>query len=96
TVPVLALLLLGAVALMAVYRKRTDAAARAGFDRIPPGLGPAAAHTMRGSAGTLGPEDLMIMLVQLEERGLIASQPHPGTPGDWVFHLRVHPNDPRL
>ncbi|GAA1109346.1 DUF2207 domain-containing protein [Nocardiopsis metallicus] len=96
TVPVLALLLLGAVALMAVYRKRTDAAARAGFDRIPPGLGPAAAHTMRSSAGTLGPEDLMIMLVQLEERGLIASQPHPGTPGDWVFHLRVHPNDPRL
>jgi uncharacterized membrane protein YgcG len=96
TVPVLALLLLGAVVVMAVYRKRTDAAARARFDRIPPGLGPAAAHTMHSSVGTIGPEELMIMLVQLEERGLIASQPHPGTSGDWIFHLRVYPNDPRL
>lgn len=96
TVTVLAILLVAAVAAMAVYRTRSDAAARARFDRIPPGLSPAAAHTMHSSIGTLGPEDLMIMLVQLEERGLIASQPHPVNPGDWVFHLRVYPNDPRL
>ncbi|GAB3747646.1 DUF2207 domain-containing protein [Nocardiopsis nanhaiensis] len=93
---VLALVLVVAVIAMAAFRVRSGAAARNRFDRIPPGLSPAAAHTMHRSTGMLTPKDLMIMLVQLEERGLVTSQPHPGTPGDWIFHLRVNPRDPAL
>ena len=95
-VVVFAVLVSSAVVLMSVYRRNTERAARARFDRLPSGMGPATAHTLHRPKGWVGPLELMMTLTWLEERGLVSSQPHPTKRRDWVFHLRTDPRDPNL
>lgn len=92
----LAVVVVAAVPLMLWHRIRSDRAARARFTEIPQGLGAATAHAVHRSTGGADSRDILVMLTQLEERGLVASQPHPTTPDDWVFHLRTDPQDPNM
>lgn len=59
---------------------------------IPPQLSPAAAGLLATKSHTLQTRHLLALLVGLEERGVITSDPHPRRSGDWLFRLHeTHP-----
>ncbi|WP_460778438.1 DUF2207 domain-containing protein, partial [Nocardiopsis nanhaiensis] len=86
-------LLVVVLSAMAVHRFRTESAALGAA--VPEGLRPLAAYLLLGGS-TYVSGALMVLLLQLEDRGKIASEPDPDQPEERRFHLLADPRDPGL
>lgn len=88
-------LIIAALTAIAVYRARADRAARARSTRIPEDMSPgAAAYTC--VKGQISARTIMAMLIHLEERGHVSSDPHPDRDEDWQFTLVTARDDQGL